>query len=198
MRHTEGRAPAATGGRSAPTRSRQARAGSVVARGLGDALGQGSLGNWCIGPTTVPVGLNQFEFNSNDFIPIQNYSNFIWFKQGLPWLKIFEIKYGYKGFEIWNNFPYRNIQRFKKDFELKIREASRVWIWWKKIWSLNICWNLGEMILIALGWQINSWERIWEFKFMCFLIYFKNLIWIDLNFDFVWPRIGLTTRLTLD
>jgi hypothetical protein len=45
MRHTEGRAPAATGGRSAPTRSRQARAGSVVARGLGDALGQGSLGN---------------------------------------------------------------------------------------------------------------------------------------------------------
>jgi hypothetical protein len=54
---------------------------------------------------------------------------------------------------------------------------------------------LNKKLLIALGWQINSWERIWKFKFVCFLLYFKNLICIDLNFDVGWTRIGLTTWL---
>jgi hypothetical protein len=58
-------------------------------------------------------------------------SNLIWFKSGLPKLEKFEVKYGYKGFEIWNSFSYRNFLRFKMDFDLKIREVSRVSIWMK-------------------------------------------------------------------
>jgi hypothetical protein len=38
------------------------------------------------------------------------------------------MKYGCEGFEIRNNFPYRNYSRFEMYFELKIMEASRVWI----------------------------------------------------------------------
>jgi hypothetical protein len=37
-----------------------------------------------------------------------------------------EIRYGWEGFEIGNNFPYRKFLRFKMSFELKIREASTV------------------------------------------------------------------------
>jgi hypothetical protein len=33
-------------------------------------------------------------------------------------------KYGWKEFEIWMNFPYRNFSRFEIEFELKFRECS--------------------------------------------------------------------------
>jgi hypothetical protein len=35
-----------------------------------------------------------------------------------------EIKYGWKDFEIRNNFPYRIFSRFEIEFELKFRENS--------------------------------------------------------------------------
>jgi hypothetical protein len=38
-----------------------------------------------------------------------------------PALKI-SIKYGWKGLEICNNFPCRNLSRFEIEFELKFRE----------------------------------------------------------------------------
>jgi hypothetical protein len=38
--------------------------------------------------------------------------------------KIFEIKYGWKEFEIRINFPYMNFSKFQKEFELKFRENS--------------------------------------------------------------------------
>jgi hypothetical protein len=41
-------------------------------------------------------------------------------------LEKFKINYGFEGFEIMNNFPYRNFLRFKMDLELKISEAYRV------------------------------------------------------------------------
>jgi hypothetical protein len=40
----------------------------------------------------------------------------------LPILEKLEIKYGWKKFEIRNNFTYRNFSRFEKEFELKFRE----------------------------------------------------------------------------
>jgi hypothetical protein len=33
-----------------------------------------------------------------------------------------EIKYGCEGFEIWNNFPYRNFHILEKNFELKLEK----------------------------------------------------------------------------
>jgi hypothetical protein len=35
-----------------------------------------------------------------------------------------EIKYGWKEFEIRNNFPYRIFSRFETEFELKFRGFS--------------------------------------------------------------------------
>jgi hypothetical protein len=68
------------------------------------------------------------------FKPIQKYSNgsneiwippnFGWFKRYLTRVQIFEIKYGWKEFEIRINFPYRNFSRFEMEFELKFRELS--------------------------------------------------------------------------
>jgi hypothetical protein len=40
-----------------------------------------------------------------------------WFKHDLPELKKIEIKYGFEGIHKRNNFPYRNISRFEKEFE---------------------------------------------------------------------------------
>jgi hypothetical protein len=34
----------------------------------------------------------------------------------------FEIKYGWREFEIRNNFSYRSFSRFKMEFELKFRQ----------------------------------------------------------------------------
>jgi hypothetical protein len=45
---------------------------------------------------------------------------------GLSELENFQIKYGFEGFEIRNNFPYRNFSRFEKDFELKFEKASMI------------------------------------------------------------------------
>jgi hypothetical protein len=41
-------------------------------------------------------------------------------------LEKIELKYGCEEFEIRNNFPYMNFSRIEMEFELKIREPSRV------------------------------------------------------------------------
>jgi hypothetical protein len=44
----------------------------------------------------------------------------------LPFVKKFEINYGFEGFEIRNKFPYRNFLRFEVEIELKFREPKGV------------------------------------------------------------------------
>jgi hypothetical protein len=41
-------------------------------------------------------------------------------------LENFQINYVFEGFEIRNNFTYRNFLRFRTKFELNIMEDSRV------------------------------------------------------------------------
>jgi hypothetical protein len=49
----------------------------------------------------------------------------IWLVEKIPFpLHKFEIKYGWKAFEISINFPYRNFSKFEIEFELKFREVS--------------------------------------------------------------------------
>jgi hypothetical protein len=55
-------------------------------------------------------------------------------------LQKFEIKYGWKVFEIRNNFTYKYFLRFKMDFELKFREPSMSW---KQGKMIGISWELG-------------------------------------------------------
>jgi hypothetical protein len=52
-------------------------------------------------------------------------SDLIRLKDGLSELKNFQIKYGYEGIKIRNNFPYWNFSKFGIEFELKFREYSR-------------------------------------------------------------------------
>jgi hypothetical protein len=40
-------------------------------------------------------------------------------------IKNFQIKYGYEGIKIRNNFAYWNFSKFGIEFELKFREGSR-------------------------------------------------------------------------
>jgi hypothetical protein len=64
--------------------------------------------------------------NSGVFHLFKNFLNdfeLIRFKDGLPVLKIFQIKYGCELFEIRNNFSYMNFSKFRIEFELKIEEA---------------------------------------------------------------------------
>jgi hypothetical protein len=60
-----------------------------------------------------------------DFKLNQNFTNLIQAKTNLSKLQNFGIKYGFEGFEIRNNFPYRNFSIFKTEFELQFRKASR-------------------------------------------------------------------------
>jgi hypothetical protein len=47
-------------------------------------------------------------------------------------------------------------------------------------WDHESWWNLNKKLLIALGWQLNSWKEFEVPKFGSFLTCFENLIW---NFD---------------
>jgi hypothetical protein len=86
------------------------------------------------------------------FKPIQKYSNgsneirippnFGLFKRYLLALQKFQIKRGWKAFEVRNHFPYRNFSRFKKEFGLKFREVSMGWNQEKNHWKFLKLWNL--------------------------------------------------------
>jgi hypothetical protein len=62
---------------------------------------------------------NRINFISNRFKSAPTFDRS---KGCLPILEKLEIKYGWKKFEIRNNFTYRNFSRFEKEFELKFRE----------------------------------------------------------------------------
>jgi hypothetical protein len=53
--------------------------------------------------------------------PNQTASNFGWLEKYFSGLRKIEMKYGWKVFEMRNNFDYRNFLRFWTDFELKFR-----------------------------------------------------------------------------
>jgi hypothetical protein len=62
---------------------------------------------------------NCFKYNSNS-LKLDSV------KKYLSELEHFEIKYGWKGCEIRNNFPYSNFIRFRMEFELKFRKGLGV------------------------------------------------------------------------
>jgi hypothetical protein len=87
---------------------------------------------------------------------------------GLSELGKLEIKYGWKVFEIRNNFPYTDFLRFKMNFELKFIETSM------SLKQGKIDWNfLGTRILIKLGQQLP----------------FKTLLRRKINFQQRGPKI---------
>jgi hypothetical protein len=47
-------------------------------------------------------------------------------KDELAQFKKFQIKYGFEGFELRNNFPYWNFSKFGLKFEFKNQGSSRV------------------------------------------------------------------------
>jgi hypothetical protein len=69
----------------------------------------------------------------------------------------FEIKYGWKVFQIRNNFPYTNFLRFEMDLELKFRESSMSWQQGK-----IDCNFVGTRILMKLGQQIPFYTLLEE------------------------------------
>jgi hypothetical protein len=82
-----------------------------------------------VGPaSTVPGrGLNSVQTDSKILIGLKidsNLPNFAWPKRCLPLLQKLEIKYGWREFEIMNNFSLICFLRFEIDIELKFREAS--------------------------------------------------------------------------
>jgi hypothetical protein len=89
-------------------------------------------GEWGSGALTCGPGQNSAR--RRGLKPVQNYSNgsneiqippnLDWFKRYIPLLQKFEIKYGWKEFEIRNNFCYKGLLRVKINFDLKFRESS--------------------------------------------------------------------------
>jgi hypothetical protein len=66
--------------------------------------------------------------NSAHFDLLKNFSiglELIRFKDDLPVLETFQIKYGIVENEIRNNFSYWNFSKFGLEFELKIRKGPR-------------------------------------------------------------------------
>jgi hypothetical protein len=54
----------------------------------------------------------------------QNRPNSIQTKTDPPVLQKIELKYGWREFEVRNNFPYKGFLTFEMNFELKFREIS--------------------------------------------------------------------------
>jgi hypothetical protein len=77
----------------------------------GEAVGASLTGG--VGSTLRPIRFS----NRIKFAP-----NFDRSKMCLPVLQKFQIKYGWKGLVIRNNFPYRNFSRFEIEFEQEFRE----------------------------------------------------------------------------
>jgi hypothetical protein len=129
-RHAPGGGRMGGGGLPATREPRVSSSGpkSASARGVWVVVWQGRDGGadrwaWCY--SVEQRGLNGFksvkpvqtDSNSN-----QNLLKLHLIQTGPSRLKNFEIKYG---FDERDNFPYRNVFRFRMNFELKIREASR-------------------------------------------------------------------------
>jgi hypothetical protein len=72
------------------------------------------------------VGLAQRKVPLLFLQKISNQFELIRFNSGLPEFIKFQINYGCEGFEVRNNFPYRNFLILKNNFGLKFKEFSRV------------------------------------------------------------------------
>jgi hypothetical protein len=115
-RHTtgEGREREGRGGESRPTGGRRPAsvaqpchaAGSIGEREGADRWAQthsvGRLHRLTGGPGRIVPGLNKFQ--NNPYL-IQTHPNLLQSKEDIRLLQNFEIKYGWKVFEIRNNFP---------------------------------------------------------------------------------------------
>jgi hypothetical protein len=55
-------------------------------------------------------------------------------------LEKFQIKYGWKEFEIRNDFSYRNFSRFETEFELKFSEIPVSWVFKEIHWKFLLLW----------------------------------------------------------
>jgi hypothetical protein len=160
-------------GGGAPTDGRWTTDSDPVVVGMGGAAGEDTGSDaWAPGGS-----LNQFKVVQTISNPNQTPSNLIQMKKDLLEVDIFEIKYGCAWFDVRNIFPYRNFCKFEMYFELKIRKASRVWIWENFSWNLKIWWNLGKVILFAPRWQLNSWRGFWSFKLGISWLGLKDLTW---------------------
>jgi hypothetical protein len=92
----------------------------------------------------LKLGLKLVQNYSNGSNEIQIPPNFGWFKRYLPLLQKFEIKYGWKAFEMRNNFAYRNFHIFWMDFEIKSWKFLYFEIQWNflgKSWDFWFWWN---------------------------------------------------------
>jgi hypothetical protein len=90
------------------------------------------------------------------------------------------MKYGIEEFEEGNNFLYRNISRFKLEFELKFKEVLGFEIQYNLVRIFKNWWNLIEGLLIALRWHINSWKKFRNSNL--WVSWFAPRIW----FEFIW------------
>jgi hypothetical protein len=80
--------------------------------------------------------------NSNVSNKFSNCVKFGRLEKYIPRLRKIEIKYGWREFEIRNNFPYKRFLRFEMDYELKFREASMTRISIEIHWKFLELWNL--------------------------------------------------------
>jgi hypothetical protein len=87
------------------------------------AAGTWPWGRWLMGHSG-PAGCTWSERDL--YIFFQMKPNLFWLKSDFFKLEKFEVNYGCERFEIRNNLPFRNFSRFKMDFELKFKKASRV------------------------------------------------------------------------
>jgi hypothetical protein len=117
-----------------------------------------------------------FKWISNEFELIRS-------KGGPPGLQKFQLKYRSKEIEIRNNFTYRNFSRFKKQFELKFREASMSWISIEIHWKFSEPWNLMKFGLQAPCYILLSGEMNFHQKGIRILNFprERNLCWFHNN-----------------
>jgi hypothetical protein len=80
--------------------------------------------------------------NSNVLNKFSNCVKFGRLEKYIPRLRKIEIKYGWREFEIRNNFPSKRFLRFQMDYELKFREASMTRISIEIHWKFLELWNL--------------------------------------------------------
>jgi hypothetical protein len=77
---------------------------------------------------------------------------------GLSELRKLEIKYGWKVFEIRNNFTYTDFLRFKMNFELKFIETSM------SLKQGKIDWNFLRTRILIKTWPTTSFLNLIEKK----------------------------------
>jgi hypothetical protein len=123
-----------------------------------------------------------FKWIQNISNSIQTRPNLIWFKQDLPLLENFEIKYSFEVSDGRINFPYRNFLRFWMNFWTKIQRSFDE-LETRKNW-LKILENL-------------EFDEIWPAVFLFQLIERKNkfLAKADQKFEFLLKeKFGLVSQ----